>query len=125
MSVQVIEKEGKPEWAVIPYELYQSLLADAEMLLDIQDYDTAKQAVENGEELIPGEVAIAILEGGNPIKVWREYRGMTQQSLANQAEMSAAYLSQIESGKRTGTTSVLAAIAAALNLALDDIVDME
>jgi DNA-binding XRE family transcriptional regulator len=125
MNVQVIEKEGKPEWAVIPYEVYQSLLADAEMLTDIQDYDAAKQAVERGEELIPAAVVKAILDGGNSIKIWREYRGMTQQMLATQSEISAAYLSQIESGKRKGTASALAAIAAALNVALDDIVDLE
>jgi 2-oxoglutarate ferredoxin oxidoreductase subunit alpha len=96
-----------------------------ENLQDIQDFDAAKQAVDAGEELVPSEVAYAILDGGNPIKVWREYRGMTQQTLANQAEISAAYLSQLESGKRKGTTSALMAIADALNLALDDIVDME
>lgn len=125
MNVQIIEKAGMPEWAVIPYETYQRLLEDAEMLQDIQDYDTAKLGIENGEELVPSEVAYAILDGENPIKVWREYRSLTQQELASQAGISAAYLSQIESGKRAGTTAALAAIATALNLALDDIVEME
>ena len=32
MSVQIIEKDGKPEWAVPPYEEYERLLADVEML---------------------------------------------------------------------------------------------
>ncbi|MBE2223051.1 MAG: XRE family transcriptional regulator, partial [Anaerolineae bacterium] len=98
MTVQLIEKEGKPEWAVVPYDVYQRLLEDSEMLEDIRDYDAAKQAIETGEELVPSEVAYAILDGGNPIRVWRDYRGMTQQVLANQAEISAAYLSQLESG---------------------------
>jgi transcriptional regulator with XRE-family HTH domain len=65
------------------------------------------------------------LDGGNPVRVWREYRGLTQQALARTAGISASYLSQIESGKRTGTTAALSAIASALNLALDDIVEME
>lgn len=125
MTVQLIEKEGKPEWAVVPYDVYQRLLEDSEMLEDIRDYDAAKQAIETGEELVPSEVAYAILDGGNPIRVWRDYRGMTQQVLANQAEISAAYLSQLESGKRKGTTSALISIADVLNVALDDIVDME
>ena len=43
-------------------------------------------------------------------------------SLAQQAGISAAYLSQIESGKRTGSAEVLAAIATALDLTLDEIV---
>ena len=125
MNVQIIEKAGMPEWAVIPYEAYQRLLEDAEMLQDVRDYDAAKQAVEDGEELVPSDVTYAILDGGNPIKVWREYRGLTQQKLASRAGISPSYLSQIESGKRTGTTAALAAIAAALNLALDDIVETE
>lgn len=53
----------------------------AEMLQDIQDYDSAKAALERGdEELIPGEVIDTILDGENAIKVWREYRGMSPNS---------------------------------------------
>ena len=122
MNVQIIEKDGKPEWAVIPYETYQRLVEDAELLRDIRDYEGAKKAIEDGEELIPGKITYAILDGDNPIKVWREYRQLTQQQLADRAGISKAYLSQIESGKRTGTTEVLSAIARALNLSLDDIV---
>jgi len=122
MNVQIIEKDGKPEWAVIPYETYQRLVEDAELLRDIRDYEGAKKAIEDGEELIPSKITYAILDGDNPIKVWREYRQLTQQQLADRAGISKAYLSQIESGKRTGTTEVLSAIARALNLSLDDIV---
>ncbi len=32
MSVQVIMKEGRPEWAVLPYEDYEALLAKVETL---------------------------------------------------------------------------------------------
>jgi transcriptional regulator with XRE-family HTH domain len=46
---------------------------------------------------------------------------LTQQALADQAEISTSYLSQIESGKRTGTTAVLGRLAAALNLDIDDL----
>lgn len=42
MNVQIIERDGKPEWAVIPYEMYMQLAEEAEMLQDIQDYDMAK-----------------------------------------------------------------------------------
>ena len=122
MNVQIIEKDGKPEWVVIPYETYQRLVEDAELLRDIRDYEGAKKAIEDGEELIPSNITYAILDGDNPIKVWREYRQLTQQQLADRAGISKAYLSQIESGKRTGTTEVLSAIARALNLSLGDIV---
>ena len=92
------------------------------MLQDIHAYDEAKKAIEGGEELIPSEVTYAILDGANPIRVWREYRGLTQRHLAETAGISVPYLSQLESGKRKGRTEVLAAIAEGLGLSLDDIV---
>lgn len=123
MNVQIIERDGKPEWAVIPYEMYVQLAEEAEMLQDIQDYDMAKGQVERGEEeLIPGEVVYALMEGENPIKVWREYRQLTQHQLAEAAGISTPYLSQIETSKRTGTTEVLTAIAKVLKVSLDEIV---
>jgi DNA-binding XRE family transcriptional regulator len=122
-KVQLILKEGQPEYAVLPYDLYTRLVEDAEMLQDIRDYDEVKARIASGEEeLIPAYVTFAIIDGENPVKVWREYRGMSQQALAQAAGISTAYLSQIETGKRVGKTAVLQAIARALNLTLDDIV---
>ncbi len=121
MTVQVIKQGDKPEWAVVPYDTYLQLVEKAEMLGDIQDYDNAKAALERGDdELIPGEVVYAILDGANLIKVWREYRGMSQQELANQVEISIPYLSQLETNKRKGSLEVLSAIAKALNISLDN-----
>lgn len=126
MSVQIIEKNGQPEWAVLPYEEYQRLVAEAEMLQDIRDYDQVKLAIAHGkEELIPGEVTYALLDGENPIRIWREYRGLTQRQVAEAAGISKPYLSQLESGQRKGATDVLAAVARALNVSLDDVVMSE
>ncbi len=123
-NIQLIERDGKPEWAVLPYEEYLKLLEQVEMLEDIRDYDAAKAELERGEdELIPSEVVFAILDGENPIKVWREYRGLTQQQLADAAGISKPYLSQIETGKRKGTTEILSAIAKALDVSLDEVID--
>jgi DNA-binding XRE family transcriptional regulator len=125
-NIQLIERDGKPEWAVLPYEEYLKLLEQAEMLEDIRDYDVAKAELERGEdELIPSEVVYAILDGENPIKVWRDYRGLTQQQLADAAGISKPYLSQIETGKRTGTTDILSAIAKALDVSLDDVYEKQ
>ena len=123
MNVQVIEKDGKPEWAVIQYADYQCLVEAAKMLQNVRDYDEAKKAVENGEELVPSEVVYAILDGENLIKVWREYRGLTQRQLAEAVGISTPYLSQLKTGKRKGATEVLSATAEALGLSLDDIVE--
>ena len=125
MNIQVIERNGNPEWAIIPYKDYLRLVEEAEMLNDVLDYDMAIEAVKQGEELVPSEVAYAILDGENPIRVWREYRGYTQQQLSEAAGISKPYLSQIETGKRTGTTEVLSGIAKALDLTIDDIVETD
>ena len=123
MSVQIIKKGDKPEWAVVPYETYLQLVEKAEILLDIQDYDSAKAALERGEdELIPSEIVYAILDGENAIKVWREVRGISQQELAEKAGISVPYLSQLETSKRTGSLEVLSSVARALNLSLENIV---
>jgi DNA-binding XRE family transcriptional regulator len=125
MTVQIIEKDGRPEWAIVPYETYQQLVQDAEMLQDVCDYDEAHKAIAEGEELVPADVVYAILDGESPIRVWREYRGLSQQKVAEQAGISVSYLSQIESGRRKGSTAVLAALARVLGVTLDDIMDEE
>jgi len=123
MSVQVIERNGKPEWAVLPYEVYLQLVEQADMLQDLRDYDRIKAAVESGdEETVPAEVVYALLDGENPVKVWREYRNLTQKQLAEAAGISVPYLSQIESGRRRASTRVLSAIARILQVTLDDLI---
>ena len=57
----------------------------------------------------------------HPLKVWREHRGMTQDALAEQAGVGKSYISQIESGKKTGSVSVLSKIAAILKLDVNDV----
>jgi DNA-binding XRE family transcriptional regulator len=122
-DIQIIERDGKPEWAVLPYEEYLELIEQTELLEDIRDFDRISAAIESGkEELIPSEVVYAILDGENPIKIWREYRKLTQQQLADTVGISKPYLSQIETGKRTGKTEMLSAIAKALDVSLDEVV---
>jgi len=43
--------------------------------------------------------------------------------LADKAGISKPYLSQIETGKRKGATDILSAIAKALDVSLDDVVE--
>lgn len=121
MNVQILEKNGQPEWAVIPFAAYQEMLAKLEMVEDIRDYDAAMQRIITGEEVVPASTVDALLDGQNPIRVWRDHRGWTQQQVADKAGISKPYLSQLESGKRTGTTDVMARLAAALDLDLDDL----
>ena len=126
MNIQLIERNGKPEWAILPYEEYLQLVEQAEMLQDIQDYDRIKEAVASGEEeVIPAEVAYALAENVSPVKVWREYRQLTQSQLAQAVGMSVPFLSQVETGKRQASTRIIAALAKALRVRVDDLLTNE
>ncbi|MCH8156475.1 MAG: helix-turn-helix transcriptional regulator [Nitrospinae bacterium] len=120
MKVQIIEKNGKPEWAVLPYKEYENLMEAAEMAEDIRDLKKFRQ--EDDGERIPADVVNRILDGENPIRVWRGHLNMTQEQLAQKAGISKPYLSQIEKGKRTGKPEVLKSIATALDLTIDDLI---
>ena len=121
MTVQIIRRDGQPEWAVLPYAEYEVLVEAAEMLADMRTYDEAKARLVDGEETVPAEVTFVMLDGANPIAVWRKHRKLSQQQLAAEAGISKAYLSQLEAGKRSGTAAVLARVARALQVDLDDL----
>ena len=119
---QVIRDDtGRPAFAVIPWGDFQTLVGgDAEALLSDEElYDLALAA---GDEVFPSSVVDQLLSGEHPVSVHRRHRGMTQAALAAATGISAIYLSQIETGKRTGSTKTLTAIAGALNVDLDDLV---
>ena len=120
MKAQIIEKDGKPEYAVIPYADYLRLLEALEDKADAAIVAEFHEAYRAGREfLVPDEILRRELEGESPIKLWREHRGLTQQELATRAGISKPYLSQIESGKRQGSIETLSAIARALEVPLD------
>ncbi|MGB5467878.1 MAG: helix-turn-helix transcriptional regulator [Sedimenticolaceae bacterium] len=122
MSAQFIEIEGK-QVVVIPADDYRVLLEKAEMLDDVAAYDRAKDALAAGdEELVPAAIVNAILDGENPVRVWRQHRGMSQVQLAEAADISQAYLAQIETRKREGTLGLYRSLADVLGVDLDDLV---
>ncbi|MBC2714131.1 MAG: helix-turn-helix transcriptional regulator [Desulfobacteraceae bacterium] len=120
MNIQIIKKDGKPEWVVIPYSEYQKLhdaLEDAE---DIKDIEKNVKAIQEGTEItIPSEVTFAVLDGISPVRAWREHKQIRMNELAKQVGISSAYLSQIETGKRNPTIDTLKAIAGELNIEVE------
>jgi len=117
MKTEIIERKGK-QFAVAPLNEFERLKHDAEMLDDVRAYDAAKS---REEESFPSEVAAWLIAGESPVRVFREYRGLTQERLAKAAKIARPYLAEIESGRKSGSVSVLKAIANALKLDLDDI----
>lgn len=124
MSAQIIQKDGKAEFAVVPIEEYKRLLSMAEDFDDLVAYDKAIAELESAEdEAIPAEIVVRLVAGDeHPLKVWREFRGMTQVGLADLAGVSQRQVALIEGGKRQGTVDVLKALARVLKVDLDDMV---
>ena len=122
MTVQIIHDGETPQYAVLPYDTYLKLLDDAEMLENIRDFDNAQKAILEGEETVPAELIFSILDGENPIRAWRKFRGLSQKAVAEGAGISTAYLSQIESGKRVGSVELFKLIAGVLSVDIDDLV---
>lgn len=119
---QIIETAAGEKLAVIPLDEYQRLVGAAEDAADLRAYDEAKRRLAAGEdELVPEPFAARLLDGENPVRVWRELRGMSPRQLADAAGISPAYLSQIEGGQREGSLATLKALAAALRVGLDDL----
>lgn len=116
--MQTIITPGGETLVVLP-------LADYEALVDAAEVATADRVradiAAGRDELVPEEVVTALLGGENPVRVWRRYRGLSAKALAEKAGLSAAYLSEIEAGKKDGSLSSLKALASALDIELDDI----
>lgn len=120
MKVQIIEREGKPEYAVLPYADYLALTEKAEMAIDIAAFDAA---LAKPEETLSQESVRRLLAGESPCKLWREHRGLTQAELAQAAGLSQPAIAQIESGQRKPGVVALQKLAKALGLDMGDLVD--
>ena len=111
-EVQVIEKDGKPAFYVLPAALWELVRDAVEDAQDVAAFDRAKAADDGAR--YPAGVVRAELDGAHPVRAWREHRGLTLHALADAAGLSRPYVSQIESGKRTGTAATLKKLASAL-----------
>ena len=118
MNIETVEKQGQ-EYVLVPREQYDQFVEDAEMLRDIREYREAKTV---DEETYPSEVVNRlVLREESPVRVYREYRGLTQEQVAEKSGISRAYLAEIEIGRKRGSVETLKAIAEALDVDLTTI----
>jgi DNA-binding XRE family transcriptional regulator len=104
-NIQYIEQNGKPVFAVIPYDEYIKLLPSKEVT-------------------IPHEVVgLVIKKGMNLVKAWRTYLGITQSEIAKKAGITQAALSQMENTENTLRTATLEKLAKAMGLSVDQLKD--
>jgi DNA-binding XRE family transcriptional regulator len=105
-DVQIIKKDGKPAFAVIPYEDYLKLVP------------------ANRETTIPHEVVgLVIKKDMNLVKAWRTYLGLTQKEVAKRAGISQAALSQMEKSNNELRSATLEKLAEAMGLDVEQLQD--
>lgn|SRR5690625_5608236 len=111
-----------PEWGTLPCGDDQKLLDVLEDKADVAAIAEMRERLRRGdEELIPVEVVERLLTE-NPYRVWREYRGLSQQDVADAAKVSRAYISQLENGERSNPSpGVVDVIARKLAVDVDDL----
>jgi DNA-binding XRE family transcriptional regulator len=122
MSVQILEANGKPAFAVMPYAEYRALLELAEDAEDAARLTRFARRYSRGTvETVPVAVVDRLLAGESRLRVWREHRGMTAAKLASVVGITPAHVSKLETGKGDPSVPLLRRLAKALGVQLDDL----
>jgi DNA-binding XRE family transcriptional regulator len=115
MSMEIILQDGR-ERVILDRVEYEDLV-------DARDHAIAMRDIAGGAVPLSSEEMTAYLASPTALSFWRKRAGKTQADLAAEAGVSQPFLAQIEAGKRRGTVSVLARIAQALGVRIDDLVE--
>lgn len=113
MTRQIIDKDGKPAFVVIPIDEWRRIEASLE---DRADAAAVREFLKLPTETFPDAVVAALLDDVHPIRAMREHRGLTQAQLAAACDTSPVYLSQIERGDRQAGRKLLAKLGKALRI---------
>ncbi len=112
------DENGAPTHAVIRYADFQALTENTEPS-DEQLYVAAK-AADNGARL-SADMVSRLVEGESPIKVWREFRNITQEKLATACDVTPEYIGMVERGVRQASRKLVFRMADALGCDRDDL----
>lgn len=101
MTVQIIARDGEPEYAVLPWADYQALL----------------QAAGQQRAVVPSASAPAANRARlEQLQALREAKGLSPEGLARSVGISPHYLAMIESGERQPDAAILRSLAWELGL---------
>jgi Helix-turn-helix len=124
MKPQIIKTDEGTELVVLPRKDYEALLARAK---DNENAGTARIVARSNANLragldvkLPAEVAEAIANGQNPLRVIREWRDWTQVYLGEmKTNIGQSTISALESGTRRGTPTVWKQLADVLKVPME------
>ncbi|AUG06827.1 helix-turn-helix transcriptional regulator [Pseudomonas sp. S09G 359] len=106
MDIQIISRNGEPEYAVLPWDQYQALLKAAGQQQPAPPPSATAQAAP-AQDLRP----LADLRG------LREAKGLAIEALARTVGISPSYLGLIESGERQPDAAIRRSLAWELGVA--------
>ena len=106
--------------SIDPQRLAQEI-DELEYLNDVMAMRLARYETAN-EEMVPGWVVDRLHLGDVPVRVWREFRGLSAADLAAAAGVSESDLAGIEARRHEPGLPTMARIAKALRVDLDDLV---
>lgn len=102
---------------------FDQLVARAE---DAQDVAAIDRGQRGASTYLPGDMAMRIIEGESPWRVWREHRGLTLDQLAacvaeEGVKVTKGQLSHVENGRSQASLALASAVAKALDIPLDNL----
>jgi DNA-binding XRE family transcriptional regulator len=106
-------KVGGQWYVLMAYEEYEAHARSANQLS--RGFLTATDAKE-----ITGELP-NMPHGSSSLRVWRKHLGLTLDELAANVGMSKSFLSEVETGKRTGRPELWSKLARALGTSIEEI----
>ena len=105
---QIIHHDGKPMYAVIPYDEYTALLRKAEEMEDRRPDE---------EVTLPHEVVKRSTLGGvSLVRAWREYLGLSQKEVASRMGISQPSFAKMEARETKNRPATIKKIAAAMGI---------
>src|SRR6266545_2479715 len=99
MSISYVKTPGGEELAILPRAELEAILATAAHNKALAAYRSGRDPGLSGDEMR------ALLAAPSPLAFWRRKRGLTQAALAKATGMAQNYVSDLETGKRTGSAT--------------------
>jgi DNA-binding XRE family transcriptional regulator len=124
MPNRATDRISKDDKVILRRAEYDELISRIE---DLEDRGTVERVnKEKSRRYLPVEIVRRLISGEeSKVKVWREYRGLTLRALAEKAGIAPAYLSEIETRKKPGSVKAMAALARALDVEIEALIDHE
>ncbi|MFD2641252.1 helix-turn-helix domain-containing protein [Pseudomonas japonica] len=107
MAIQVISRDGQPEYAVVPWDQYQALLKAAGQPEAVAASVDSSTSASSTTASAPAFSELAAL---------RQAKGLAAEQLARKVGISPVYLAMIESGEREPDSAIRRSLAWELGL---------